>query len=53
MPAKKQKLERASRELEQPRKNAIALVNEVIVIEEPACLIPSLILSATDHRGLV
>jgi hypothetical protein len=37
IPAKKQKLESASREAVHPRKNAIAFVNEVIVIDEPAC----------------
>ena len=52
-PAKKQKLESASSELEQPRKKAIALVSEVIVIDEPACLIPSFILSETELRGFV
>lgn len=37
IPAKKQKLERASRELVQPKKKAIAFVKDVMVIEEPAC----------------
>ena len=36
-PAKKQKLERASNEEVHPRKNAIEFVNDVIVIDEPAC----------------
>jgi hypothetical protein len=36
-PAKKQKLESASREEVQPRKKAMAFVKDVIVIEEPAC----------------
>jgi hypothetical protein len=43
-PAKKQKLERASIEVEQPRKNATKLVNEVIVIDDPADIIPFCIL---------
>jgi len=35
-PAKKQKLDKASREDEHPKKKAIALVTEVIVTEDPA-----------------
>lgn len=35
-PAKKQKLESAVKDEEQPKKKAIALVTEVMVIEEPA-----------------
>ena len=52
-PAKKQKLLRAPRDPVQPRKKAMALVKEVMVIEEPACIKPSLILSGTDLRGSV
>jgi hypothetical protein len=44
-PAKKQKLDRASREEVQPKKKAMALVTEVMVTEDPAWIIPSLILS--------
>lgn len=36
-PAKKQKLESASSDEVQPRKKAMAFVNEVIVMDEPAC----------------
>ena len=35
--AKRQKLLRASIDVKPPKKNARALVNEVIVIEGPAC----------------
>lgn len=52
-PAKKQKLERASREEVHPKKKAIAFVKEVIVMEAPACLRPSLILFSTESRVLV
>jgi hypothetical protein len=52
-PAKRQKLERASKEDVQPRKKAMAFVTEVIVTEEPACIIPSLILSFTGFLGSV
>ena len=52
-PAKKQKLESASSEEVHPRKNAIALVKEVIVMEEPACCNPICILFSIDHLGLV
>ena len=36
-PAKKQKLDKASKDDVHPRKKAIAFVNDVIVIEDPAC----------------
>jgi len=52
-PAKKQKLERASREEVQPRKKAIAFVKDVIVIDDPACFIPSIILYSTVNLGFV
>ena len=38
--AKKQKLLRASRDVNPPKKNASALVKEVIVIDGPAWVIP-------------
>lgn len=53
MPAKKQKLDRASSEAVHPKKKAIAFVNEVIVIDEPACLSPIIILFSTDNLGSV
>jgi len=52
-PAKKQKLERASREEVQPRKNAMALVKDVMVIEDPACCIPIIILFSIGNLGSV
>lgn len=52
-PANKQKLERASSDPMHPKKNAMAFVKEVIVIDEPACCIPILILSETGRRGSV
>lgn len=52
-PAKKQKLERASSEDVHPRKKAMALVNEVIVMEDPACWRPTYILFSIGHLGLV
>ena len=42
IPAKMQKLFRAGREDRDPRKNAIASVIDVTVIEGPACLKPAL-----------
>ena len=52
-PANKQKLESASSDEVVPKKKAIALVIEVIVTEDPACIIPSRILSFTDFLGSV
>jgi hypothetical protein len=43
-PQKKQKLERASIEDVHPKKKAAALVNDVIVIEAPAWIMPCCIL---------
>lgn len=51
IPAKKQKLDRASREAVHPKKKAIAFVNEVIVIDEPACWSPIIILFSIGKRG--
>lgn len=53
MPAKKQKLERASSDEVQPRKKAMAFVNDVIVMDEPACRSPIIILFSTGSRGSV
>lgn len=52
-PLKKQKLAKASREEVQPKKKAMAFVNDVIVIDEPACIIPFLILCSIESLGLV
>lgn len=52
-PQKKQKLDRASRDDVQPRKNATPLVNEVMEIEAPAWIIPILNLSSMGALGSV
>jgi len=52
-PQKKQKLERASIDEVQPRKKAAALVNEVMVIEAPAWIMPCCILFSIESLGLV
>ena len=52
-PAKRQKLESAFKDDVVPKKKAIALVIEVIVIEEPAAIIPCFILSFTGFLGSV
>ena len=52
-PAKKQNDFIESRLVAQPRKKAIALVKEVMVIEPPACIMPSLILFWTESFGFV
>jgi hypothetical protein len=52
-PAKKQKLDRASRELVAPIKNAKAFVIEVIVIDVPAFTKAYFILISTESLGLV
>lgn len=52
-PQKKQKLERAYVDDVHPRKNAAALVKEVIVIEEPAWTIPCFILFSIESLGFV
>lgn len=53
MPAKKQKLDRASRDEEVPTKKAIMLTAEVMVIDDPACIIPCFILFETGSLGFV
>jgi len=52
-PQKKQKLERASMEEVQPKKNAAAFVKDVMVIEAPAWIIPCCILFSTGSLGFV
>jgi hypothetical protein len=52
-PANRQNEERAWKDDKVPRKKAIELVNEVMVTEDPARLIPSFILSSTDKVGSV
>ena len=52
-PQKKQKLERAAVDDVHPRKNAAALVKEVMVIEEPAWIIPCFILFSIESLGFV
>jgi hypothetical protein len=52
-PANRQNEERASKDDVVPRKKAIEFVNEVIVTEDPACIMPSLIRSSTDFLGSV
>ena len=53
IPAKKQKLDKAGREEVHPRKKAQAFVNEVIVIEVPAWIMPCFILFSTESVGLL
>lgn len=52
-PQKKQKLDRAAMEDEHPNKNAAAFVNDVIVIEAPAWIIPCYILFSIESLGFV
>lgn len=52
-PQKKQKLESASIDDVQPKKNAAAFVNEVIEIDAPAWIIPCCILFSIESLGLV
>jgi len=52
-PAKKQKLDSACREDVQPKKKAMAFVTEVMVTDEPAWIIPSLILSLSGFLASV
>ena len=52
-PANTQKLERAYKDDDAPSQNAIALVTEVIVIDAPACFMPSFILFSTERDGSV
>jgi hypothetical protein len=48
-PANKQKLLNASKDVVAPSQKAITFVNEVIVIEGPACLSPSTNLSSAER----
>lgn len=52
-PQKKQKLDKASIDEVHPRKKAAALVNDVIVMDAPAWIMPSLILYSIESLGLV
>ena len=52
-PAKKQKLERPGRLVVVPRKNAMAFVKLVIVMEEPAFIIAIFILFSIESLGSV
>jgi hypothetical protein len=52
-PQKKQKLERASMDDVHPKKNAAALVKEVMEIDAPAWIIPCCILFSMESLGFV